>query len=86
MIVVRVGHLYRHAKTGGLYKVLLTSFNTETSQLDVVYKQVGGKGIFHQPVQRFQDPGRFFEWVGKGSRKPASQEALPSVLQMLNYY
>lgn len=59
MLVARVGHIYRHVRTGGLYKVLLTSLNTETNRLDVVYKEVQGKRIFHQPADRFQAPGRF---------------------------
>ena len=59
MLVARVGHIYRHVRTGGLYKILLTSLNTETRNVDVVYKEVHGKRIFHQPIHRFQDPGRF---------------------------
>ena len=79
MIVARVGQLYRHVNTGGLYKVLMTSFNTETCEINVVYKAMDQrKRIFHQPQTRFQD-GRF----EKVDFTRVQQEKMPSVLQML---
>lgn len=63
----RTGRLYQHKK-GGIYEVLMLTFDTETEETRVVYKDATLKSTINwdRPLALFTD-GRFQEIKGSGA-------------------
>lgn len=59
----KLGHLYRHKKTGGVYSVIALGRNESTLEEVVVYKKYRThrlQDVWVRPMKEFQD-GRFEE-------------------------
>lgn len=53
-----VGKLYKHVKTGGIYRLVGVSLETETGEQSVVYQSELGNQMYSRPKEMWMD-GRF---------------------------